>query len=621
MLVNKSYSIDNTLSDSQLARIAAHAATRHPNQLLLYLSDPDKATKFIDIARTTRPIRMQENTVCPMDTPYLIEDQTLRDQLGQIDSAHPSELRRLITPFLQCFYPGNWEVLEQAVRTLTDEQLPDVISTPGALHQFFLTGDFVCPFSPPRWVSLSHTVWDREPPAHWEDEYEEEDEEDADTTDCIHPITELGYTEDEFHALTPEQQRRVVLAKLPTALIEILPQDTIRFVMKELREMATQSIAGALDPLLFHKLIGTAPTRTTTELPSSTTPLTYTYRFRLQHGGKGAPAWTGTSPGEILRRWLLGWVPMFLKSDFTLTLVRQPSDKTPDPIIIMSTLEIPEADALEHYTFDVKMNRTKLIQFDFWFITECADINNNGAQSFARTPALRTINTREVRDSHIWSMKMERLHNGLIPCIMLERSLIRDRDEDIKAELSARACFDTMDAPCFEIEWITIGTTSKSAQIMIKCVLAAPSDHPRVINLWTKNKTLSDQQYPTTSEYRLLILPHPRTPAFDQELNQAIARHCSYLQALTHTVLVRLPPTNPNEITPAATLMSGMPPGPNRFTMTYLLRHGLLELQDGTTLASPVVRVNTDQKGTRLYLYGAKSNADKLLPSLVKSPT
>jgi len=220
MLVNKSYSIDNTLSDSQLARIAAHAATRHPTQLLLYLSDPDEATKFIDIARATRPIRLCENTVCPMDTPYLIEEQALRDQLGQIDSAHPSELRRLITPFLQCFYPGNWEVLEQAIRTLTDEQLPDVISTPGALHQYFLKGDYVCPFSPPRWVSLSRTVWDREPPAHWEDEFEEEDDEDDNTTDCIHPIMELGYTDDEFYALTPEQQRKVVLAKLPTLLLD-----------------------------------------------------------------------------------------------------------------------------------------------------------------------------------------------------------------------------------------------------------------------------------------------------------------------------------------------------------------------------------------------------------------
>ena len=107
---------------------------------------------------------------------------------------------------------------------------------------------------------------------------------------------------------------------------------------------------------------------------------------------------------------------------------------------------------------------------------------------------------------------------------MPSRSLIRDRDEDIKAELSARACFDTMDAPCFEIEWITVGTTSKSAQIMIKCVLATPSDYPRIINLWSKNKTLSDQQYPTTSEYRPLILPHPRTSPIDQKHKHAIER-------------------------------------------------------------------------------------------------
>lgn len=210
-------------------------------------------------------------------------------------------------------------------------------------------------------------------------------------------------------------------------------------------------------------------------------------------------------------------------------------------------------------------------------------------------------------------MKMERLPLGLIPCIMLERSLIKDPDEEIKTELLLRATSEVGDIPIFEVEWITMGTTSKNTTIMIKCILATPTDYPRIIKLWGKHKSVSDKQFPTTYDYRPLALPHPRTSAFDQEINQAIARHISYLQSMTHTVIYRLPSINPHEITPTATLMSGLPLGPNQLPMTYLLRHGTLELPDGTLLPSPVSRVNMDYKGTRLYLHGKKTAADKLL--------
>ncbi len=312
----------------------------------------------------------------------------------------PSELRRMFTPFLKCFYPGNWDILEQAVRLIEDSQLPHMIAIPGALHDYFIRNQLVCPFSPPRWVSLSHLCLEEEYD-DWEDGYKAEgdnENEDEATADCICPITEMGFTLDTFSQLTLEQQKRTALAKLPSSLAQLLPPSSLRWIMKELWDMATPSILGALEPSTFRRLLDLAPKGDAPPTPTpghGPTP-SFTYRFRLQNIGKGAPAWTDTSPGRLLKHWMNGWIPMFHQSDYLFTLTRQPTDTTQDPIAIHALTDIPTAEVLDHYTFDTQIKKGKLIQFDFWFTSDCADINNNGAQSFLRNSELQSNYSKEV---------------------------------------------------------------------------------------------------------------------------------------------------------------------------------------------------------------------------------
>lgn len=90
MVVNQIYSLkDLVLSPSQLARLAAHAAVIHPTLLLEYLMNDNTALEFCTRALATRPLFLEADLVCPMDTPYLLTDVTIfrRRELSQVSAA------------------------------------------------------------------------------------------------------------------------------------------------------------------------------------------------------------------------------------------------------------------------------------------------------------------------------------------------------------------------------------------------------------------------------------------------------------------------------------------------------------------------------------------------------
>ena len=157
MVVNKACYLRQELGQAQMARIAAHAALRNNIILFEYLTSDTTGgiMSFLELALATRPPSFQELLLCPMDTPFLIDNHILREKLGQLNITPPSDLRRLIVPFIQRFYPGNWEALEQCVRTAHENLLPHFITEPGSLHTYFLRQNQHCPFSPPLWISFS----------------------------------------------------------------------------------------------------------------------------------------------------------------------------------------------------------------------------------------------------------------------------------------------------------------------------------------------------------------------------------------------------------------------------------------------------------------------------------
>lgn len=616
-LINHVVSLRPELGEAQRARIAAHAAVHHSLYLYEAFMDGDVAIELTKSFLATRPVRLTQEDLCPMDTPYLLIDTELREHLGQLVNTPPSELRRIITPFLQCFYPSDWELLEQTIMKASSETLQELISTPGAIHHFFITSGINCTFAPPQWLSLSAfnakqgNKSSHSPPQGSQGE-DSEDEESVDSRELMHPLREMRIDQAVFDTLPPESQKKQILAVFPTRMASVIPPDVFGHLIVQLSEMSAASIRGAMEPGTFHRLIGHAKKIAIKEAELTPGPQIYFYRFRVQHLGKGYPSWANASASEILNNWIKAWIPMFSASRYTLALSKRPSDRTVAAIDLSTTQDIPTQQTLETYVYDVIRKQGNLHQFDFWIITDCPDITNKGAHSFTRSQEVTLQFQEDIRQAAIWSMKMERLPQGYIPCLFLGNSLLKDDDELIKEEIILRTGFHPKNEGKFIVEWITVSTKTEQVHAMAHCVMVKPEDHQLVSQLCTRLGPIQDVDFPVTAEYQPMVIPPRRGAEMDQELSQAIARHLEYTRALVQVSIRDIPRTNMCYDILHDHGMEMLDPDHDA-TIAYLLLNGTIVTAAGTRISSPATRVNMDSNRTRIYLHAPRTLARELV--------
>ena len=614
-LVNCIAALRPELGEAQWARIAAHAAIHHPSYLHEAYLDGDTAIKLSKSFLATRPMRLESKQLCPTDTPYLIVDTGLREHLGQLESTPSSELRRIITPFLQCFYPSDWELLEQTIRTAPDTQLQEFILSPGAMHEYFEGTNQRCAFDPPQWLSFASREQQGEKPSQitTHGSSDESDDDSVDSADLLHPLREMRIEQVEFDRLPPEIQKKKILAVFPTRMAQILPADVFGYMIVMLSEMNASSIHGAMDPLTFHRLTGHAKKTAIKAAELTPAPQVFHYRFRVQQLGKGYRSWANASASAILQSWVKAWIPMFAASRYTLALTKRPSDRHAQAIDLATLQDTPTQQLLDSYVYNVvRTKQGQLYQFDFWILTECPDVTNNGAQSFARSQERSLAYQDAIRKAAIWSMKMERFPQGYSPCIFLGNSLLKDDERIIKEEILLRTGFQPRNEDVFHVEWMTISTKSEQAHTMAHCIVTKPEDHQTVSKLGALLHPIQDVAFSITAEYQPLVLPLRRGPEDDQELSQAIARHQEYTRALTQVSIKDLPRTSICHYIPPDSGMEGIP-SEHDATIAYLVMHGTIVMDDGTKMSSPVTRVNTDSKRTRLFLYAPRTSAGQLV--------
>ena len=616
LVVNCVADLRPELGEAQWSRIAAHAAVHHISYLHEAFMDGDVALELTKSFLATRPVKLAVDDLCPMDTPYLIDDTKLREYLGQLTTTPASELLRIITPFLKCFYPSDWELLEQVIRSASVEKLHELISTPGAIHLFFVNSGTRCTFAPPQWLSLSAFQEKQgEKPPHTSSQGTQDDDDDddsVDSRDLLHPLREMRIDQQSFDTLPPEVQKKQILAVFPTRMASVIPADVFGHMIVMLSEMAATSIRGAMEPTTFHRLLGHATKIAAKEADLIPVPQIYYYRFRVQHLGKGYQSWANISAGTILQSWIKAWIPLFSSSRFTLALSKRPSERHVNAIDLSTIQDIPTLQTLEAYTYDVVRRQGNIHQFDFWIITDCPDIMNNGAHSFTRAAELTTQYQEDMRQAAIWSMKMERLPQGYIPCIFLGNSLLKDDDALIKEEIILRTGFHPTNEGKIHVEWITISTKTEHAQTMAHCILTKPEDHQLVSQLCQALQPIQSVEFPVTSEYIPLIIPPRQGADSDQELSQAIARHQEYTRALVQVSIKGVPRTSMCYYIPLDPGMELLSPEHDA-TIAYLLLHGTIVNTDDTRIPSPVLRVNMDSKRTRIYLHAPRAQAGELV--------
>ena len=354
LLVNFVSTMRPELGEAQRARIVAHAAVHHMEYLHEALQDGDVALELTKSFLATRPVKLGLQDLCPMDTPYLIIDTELRESLGQLTVTPSSELRRLISPFLQCFYPADWEMLEQTVQTVLEGQLQDFISTPGAMHTYFVDSNQNCNFDPPKWISfasLDDTQGTKPPPISPQGvrDDDSDDERSVDSADLLHPLREMRIDQTEFSQLEPETQKKQILAVFPTQMAAVLPADVFGYMIVMLSEMSATSIFGAMDPLTFHRLVRHARRTATKAADLTPAPQIYYYRFRVQHLGRGYNSWANLSASVILRAWIDAWIPLFSASRYTFALIKRPSDRHLEAINLSTSTDTPTTSVLDAY--------------------------------------------------------------------------------------------------------------------------------------------------------------------------------------------------------------------------------------------------------------------------------
>ncbi len=306
---------------------------------------------------------------------------------------------------------------------------------------------------------------------------------------------------------------------------------------------------------------------------------------------------------------------MFSASHYTLTLIRHPLEKHLRPVNLLHTADIPLDTDLGAYTTEHAINEDGAIeQFDLWLITECEDLTNNGAISFTRNAELTDIYTTEIRNNGIWSMKMERYPRGWTPCILLGNSLLHDNPGKITQELLLRIShLPPIDPQTIRVEYVTVPTTSRRPHVMCHCIFVEPVNYTEITNLCTLFSQGDENEYPVTGAYELLVLPANLTSSFDQELNQALVRHLTYMHSNTHTTLLEIPNVNIFHYVPNTPKMIEIRIGTGAHTIYTLLRHGSVTLPDGTRLLSPVRQVAPEGKCNRVHLYAEKQHARDLV--------
>ena len=617
LLVNHVASLRPELGETQRARIAAHAAVHHPLYLYEAFMNGDVAVELTKSFLATRPVRLTIEDLCPMDTPYLLTDTELREHLGQLSTTPPSELRRIIIPFLQCFYPSDWELLEQAIRTVPTETLQEFISSPGTIHHFFTTSGINPTFAPPQWLSLSaFNAKQGTKPAYARpqgpQDNDSDDEDSVDSRELLHPLREMRIDQAVFDTLPPELQKKQILAVFPTRMASVIPVEVFGHMIVQLSEMSATSIRGAMEPDTFNRLIGHAKKIAIKEAELTPGPQIYHYRFRVQHLGKGYTSWANASASEVLHNWIKAWIPMFSASRYTLALSKRPSDRKIAAIDLSTIQDIPTTKTLETYIYDVVRKQGNLHQFDFWIITDCPDITNKGAHSFTRSQEATVQFQEDIRQAAIWSMKMERLPQGYIPCLFLGNSLLKDDDELIKEEIILRTGFHPKNEGKFIVEWITVATKTEHVHAMAHCVMVKPEDHQLVSQLCTSLGPIRDVEFPVTAEYQPMVIPPQRGAETDQELSQAIARHLEYTRALVQVSIRDIPRTSMCYYIPLDHGMETLDPDHDA-TIAYLLLNGTIVNATGTRITSPATRVNMDSNRTRIYLHAPRTSARALV--------
>ncbi len=252
--------VHGEMSPFQLGRLAAHAIVHHPRRILEYLTDTTALNNFVLNSLCNYPIdSMEPSLICPMLTPYLVGDDTLRFKMDTPENLTDEDLKDIPDYYTTCFYPSAHTEIMQLVNQMTRATLGQSTQSGGAFHDE-LTRLMTPPptFDPPEWVDITCIITNprHSPPVT------------LPAKTSFDPLQHMGMPANELKALPLDLLRQIAMARLPHVLATITSTPIILSILTALNDTPQQKLHKFLTASTFAHYLGP---------PNSPDSITYYY--------------------------------------------------------------------------------------------------------------------------------------------------------------------------------------------------------------------------------------------------------------------------------------------------------------------------------------------------------
>ncbi len=530
-----------------------------------------------------------EGDLCPALFPRLIRESTLIQRRFEVDLSH-ADCMRIISPFMHRFYPMSALRAIRSIQSLPVLVMVEIVQKPGYFAALWRNTEEQCIFDPPRWIDLSLPVASGVtlkslPIATDESQL---------TLDGFSPMTYLGLSQEEVLALSPDSLRTRSLQHLPQSLNAFLPPEETAQVIISIATSSTEGLPHLLSAEGFRACLNKL------RVSAHPTPPTWTMRIRI-HVNKTVQSWATYE--SLAFAWAQAANTLLQALGASFYLIRNPRDQ--EEIPILCTTDLTDA-SLQGYCFP-RTTGTTIGTFDIWCCTSHASWGES-PESFVYSGPETTAYFTFLTSNNINAEFREKHPYGVYPCVALTGSDRRDDDSYLFQEYSARLSSLEEVVPPFSIVWMSL-LTSPPCTLMVKCVATTPEHFIAVRELFRRLCS-------ATVHMELLHTRYLESYFLDSRPSEAALSEIFNAQQRFEDESVRVVLKGIPGLNPFTTILPTDPHTPledrSLSIAQYVHQGGVMDV-DGEELENPIIKMTTDKKFSRYYLYAHQHDAATLI--------
>ena len=593
------------IKQGQQASVAQIAVVTAPSHILGYLQDANEARGYLNwvLSFDVKIPPLLEHQLCPLDTPNLIEKQSLRASIrsGDLDVV---DQKHVIEVFVKCYYPKSVAAVMEAIDPLDQIVLRDYIERPGLLLREMKTRRKPMQFAPPKWYRLS-----------------------------IHPDTKIQ--------ATPRQSPKKVEGTAPQVSIADIELKT-RMSSKELTELAPSKMRTAIltaIPLIFDERltrVGCSQAFSFFEAASHEEMLDffrkdnksqeegekgqlkeavlYRHLLRFEHIDRKKNGEWNVPAREILRKWINIIHPILVANNFSLLLSIQPFSRTPlDRLILMTPYSL-ETQEIDRHVISKRKSNTPT-RFEVWFKSSCRDLKDMTNVATAGPKAEGY--SKMLKDERISVVGLYSSIDEQLPITFIVGSISTADDRQIAEEIVDRlvvAGFAQKDIPHFHIASTIVSTSTGKVANRTKCIIAAKADAPHLQDMISELHTPTLRDYLVTRDYHFTQIVYPPTDRSDKDLALAMDRQQEFTSSIVRTSIYGFEGFEPFYDIPRMTKdLCTREITSNTSTVAYHLLTMRMQDDDELIVDAPVIRVSMSKWNDKIYLTALKKDAAELI--------